>query len=248
MGNIALITSTIAPDPGVVSLKRINVADRLADYIGAFGFYCECLQKDVFQKLVYVDNSGYSLDALVSIARQRGLAARIEFISYKSTLSPKNGRFYLELNLIDYAVKNSVTLKESGADLIWKVTGRYLIKNIKAILAACRPFERDFYVNCRNFPAGWADFYLVGFNLAAYHKVFAANLHLYEGNVNGEVILRSYLESGNASGVNILRRLPRVPRIIGVRGYDGASYGGLVDSGKYYVRSVLNALLPRLWI
>jgi hypothetical protein len=248
MRNIALITSTIAPDPGVVSLKRINVKDRLADYINAFGFYCECLQEDVFQKIVYVDNSGYSLDDLVSIARQKDLTARIEFISYKSTLSPKNGRFYLELNLIDYAVKNSVVLNENGADLIWKITGRYLIKNIKSILSACRPFAGDFYINCRNFPAGWADFYLVGFNLTAYRKVFSSNIPLYEGNVNGEAILRSYLESEHASGLNIRRRLPRVPRIIGVRGYDGVSYGGLVDSGKYYVRSVLNTLLPQLWI
>lgn len=248
MGNIALITSTIAPDPGVISLKRINVKDRLADYINAFGFYCECLQKDVLQRIVYVDNSGYSLDDLVSIARAKGLTSRIEFISYKSTLSPRNGRFYLELNLIDHAVKSSAVLNESSADVIWKITGRYLIKNLKAILSACRRSECDFYINCRNFPAGWADFYLVGFKLSAYHKVFSPNIHLYEGNVNGEAILRSYLESGQASDLNILRRLPRVPRVIGVRGYDGASYGGVVDSGKYYVRSVLNTLLPKLWI
>jgi hypothetical protein len=249
MRDIALITSTIAPDPGVVGLQRINVKDRLDDYIKGLTFYCECLGQDVFQKLVYVDNSGYQLDDLVGVANDRQLSSRIEFISYKSTVSPKNGRFYLELNLINHAMKNSSFLNEDRDEVIWKVTGRYLIKNIRSIIARCRKQPQyDFYVNCRNYPADWADFYLVGFNFAAYQKVFSSNLHLYEGIVNGEEILRRYLDSEAVSGLKILRRLPSVPRVVGVRGYDGGKYGGIVDSVKFLARSALNAALPNFWI
>jgi hypothetical protein len=249
MKNIALITSTIAPDPGVVGLQRTNVQDRLEDYIKGLTFYCECLDRNVFQKLVYVDNSGYPLDDLVSIVAARRLAARVEFISYKSTVSPKNGRFYLELNLLNYAMKTAAFLNEAHDDVIWKVTGRYLIKNIGRIIANCRNHPQyDFYVNCRNHPAGWADFYLVGFTAPAYSRVFSSNLHLYEGIVNGEEILRRYLDSEAVSGLKILRRLPSVPRVVGVRGYDGGRYGGMVDSAKFLARSALNAVLPGFWI
>jgi hypothetical protein len=249
MRNLALVTSTIAPESGVVGLQRTNVKDRLDDYMKGLTFYCECLGQDVFRKLVYVDNSGYPLDDLVGIVKDRRLSSRVEFISYKSTVSPKNGRFYLELNLIHQAMKTSAILNDDGDDVIWKVTGRYLIKNIKSIITRCiqRP-QHDLYVNCRNYPAGWADFYLVGFNKRAYREVFSSNLHLYEGIVNGEEILRRYLDSEAVSGLKILRRLPSVPRVVGVRGYDGGKYGGMVDSAKFLARSALNAVLPSLWI
>jgi len=249
MRNIALITSTIAPDPGVVGLQRKNVIDRLDDYIKGLTFYCECLNQDVFQKLVYVDNSGYQLDDLVGIVNDKQVSPRVEFISYKSTDSPRNGRFYLELNLINHAMNTSSFLNEDRDSIIWKVTGRYLIKNIGNIISHCRkrpPY--DFYVNCRNYPAGWADFYLVGFSLTAYQTVFSSNLHLYEGIVNGEQVLRRYLDTEAVSGLKILRRLPSVPRVVGVRGYDSGKYGGMVDSAKFFVRSALNVLLPSFWI
>ena len=249
MKNIALLTSTIAPDPGVIGLQRTNVKDRLDDYIKGFTFYCECIEKNIFQKLVYVDNSGYQLDDLIRIANTRQLSPHVEFISYKSTVSPKNGRFYLELNLINFAMNTSSFLTENGDSLIWKVTGRYLIKNVGNIIERCRKYPQyDFYINCRNYPTRWADFFLVGFNLMAYREVFSSNLHLYEGIANGEEVLRHYLNSEAVSGLKILLRLPSVPRVIGVRGYDGGKYGGIVDSTKFYARRALNALLPNFWI
>jgi hypothetical protein len=247
--NIALITSTIAPDPGVIGLQRANARDRLDDYIKGLTFYCQCLSQNVFQKLVYVDNSGYRLDELMEIAKDWKVSSHVEFISYKSDVSPKNGRFYLELNLINHAIKTSAFLNENNDDVIWKVTGRYLIKNVRSILQQCQKLPRcDLYVNCRNYPSAWADFYLVGFNAAAYRMVFSANLQMYEGDNNGEAILRSYLDSEAISNLKILRRLPSVPRIIGVRGYDGARYGGMVDSAKFFARSAFNAVLPGFWI
>jgi hypothetical protein len=247
--NIALITSTISPDPGVVGLQRVNPRDRLDDYIKGLTFYCECLSENVFQKLVYVDNSGYPLDDLIDVARFRQVSSHVEFISYKSAVSPRNGRFYLELNLMNHALNTSLFLNENREDVIWKVTGRYLIKNVGSIIAKCQKLPRcDFYVNCRNYPSAWADFYLVGFDTAAYQKIFSANLHLYEGNINGEAILRSYLDSEAVSNLKVLRRLPSVPRVVGVRGYDGAKYGGLLDSAKFFARSAFNAVLPSFWV
>jgi hypothetical protein len=247
--NIALITSTIAPDPGVVGLQRANAKDRLGDYIKGLTFYCQCLRQNVFQKLVYVDNSGYPLDDLIEVAKDGQVSSQVEFISYRSTVSPKNGRFYLELHLLNHAINTSLFLNENRDDVIWKVTGRYLIRNVRSIVEQCQQLPHcDFYVNCRNYPSAWADFYLVGFTTAAYQEVFSENLQIYEGNINGEAILRSYLDSEAVSNLKILRRLPSVPRVVGVRGYDGAKYGGMVDSVKFLARSAFNAVLPSFWI
>lgn len=245
--NILLITSTIAPDSGVLSLKRINVKDRLDDYKKAFSFYCDQLKKNIFSNIVYVDNSGYDLDELKKISNEKNVQSKIEFISYKSNINCSNNRFYLEINLIEYFYQNSKIIKENISCTIWKVTGRYLIKNISSIIIKSKIKKYDFYINNRNYPYKIIDFYLVGFSLSAYKIIFSDNLGLYEGAKDGEIILREYLNN-KIPDLNILRRFPVVPRIIGIRGFDGGQYGGLKDLTKFYLRSLANIICPSLWL
>lgn len=246
--NIALITSTIAPDPNVHQLVRTNVADRLADYKVAFAFYCDQLNAGVFDRLVYVDNSGYDLREIEDIAREKGISERVEFISYISKISPNNNRFYLEINLIDYFVKNSLTLRNHPKGMVWKITGRYLIANIKSIIARCNGKPADFYVNMRNRPYKVVDFFLVGFNLAAYEALFLNNLAMYEGLHDDERALRRYLDADAPPSLRIRKRLPVTPRVIGVRGFDGGRYGGWNGTVKFYIRLIFNKALPFFWI
>jgi hypothetical protein len=249
MLNIALITSTIAPESGVHALKRSNVKDRLEDYKKAFSFYCERMEEGIFDRIVYVDNSEYDLEEIRKISIDKGVESKIEFITYKSTIDPRNSRFYLEINLIDYFYKNSVLLKENPSCMIWKITGRYVIKNISSIIPkSCIKEKYDLYINYRNSPYKVIDFYLVGFSGSAYKIIFADNLNLYAGIKDGEIILREYLNNPNMSGLKILRRFPVIPRIIGIRGYDEGRYGGKKDLTKFYLRTLANILIPSLWI
>lgn len=249
MLNIALITSTIAPEPGVFALNRANIKDRLEDYKKAFSFYCDRMQEGIFDRIVYVDNSGYDLEEIKKISIDKGVHSKIEFITYKSTIDPINSRFYLEINLIDYFYKNSVLLKENPSCTIWKITGRYVIKNISSIISkSCIKGEYDLYMNYRDYPYKVVDFYLVGFSGSAYKIIFADNLNLYAGIKDGEIILRDYLNNKNLSGLKILRRFPVIPRIIGIRGYDEGKYGGKKDLMKFYLRTLANILIPFLWI
>ena len=246
--NIALLTSTIAPDANVHLLARTNVSQRLEDYKAAFSFYCDQLKAGVFSRLVYVDNSGYDLSEIESIARNKNVLAQVEFIGYKSNIAPNNNRFFLEINLIDYFIKNSSTLRNYPDALVWKITGRYLIENVGNIVNHCNQIHADVYINMRNHPYKVVDFYFVGFTLAAYEALFAKNLHLYEGLSDGELTLRRYLDSNGLPSLCIQKRLPVTPRLIGVRGFDGGRYGGRKDTAKFYIRSFFNRILPALWI
>jgi len=246
---ILLITSTIAPAADTFALKVVNSRSRLDDYKSAFLFYCQALKKNAFDRIVYVDNSGHPLDELEEIAVKEGVDSQIEFISYQSNIDPKNNsRFYLEINLIDYFYKNSKFLKDHPDSIVWKVTGRYLIKNIGKIISASNDANNDLYINCRNHPYKVVDFYLVGMSSAAYSAIFSNNLALYKGTTDGEIILREYIDKTDTSQLKILTRFPVVPRILGTRGFDGNKYGGAKDLTKYYFRSILNVLMPSLWL
>ncbi len=246
---ILLITSTIAPAADTFSLKVVNSRSRLDDYKSAFLFYCKALKKNAFERIVYVDNSGHSLDELQEIAVKEGVDSQIEFISYQSSVDPKiNSRFYLEINLIDYFFKNSNLLKNYPDSIVWKVTGRYLIKNISKIISASNDSNYDLYINCRNHPYKVVDFYLVGMSATTYSTIFSNNLELYKGTTDGEIILREYVDQIDKSQLKILTRFPVVPRILGTRGFDGNKYGGTKDLTKYYFRSILNVLMPSLWL
>lgn len=249
--HILLITSTIAPSQGVFALQRANILDRLNDYKLAFTEYCKLLKDGPYQKIVYVDNSGYNLRELKDIACHYGVESKVEFISYISTTPPNNSRFYLEINLIEHFLRTSVTLQKLPNSMVWKVTGRYRVKNISPIIKSSldKP-SVDIFINFRNYPYKVVDFYLIGFRPAAYKKLISENIEIYSGTRDGELILRKHLDSQTEKNTNIsmLKRFPYPPRIVGIRGYDGGQYGGIKDFIKYNFRLVLNKLIPFVWV
>jgi len=248
MINIALITSTIAPKKSVFSLKEKDPLLRMEQYKEAFGFYITCLENKTFDKIVYVDNSGHCLKELSDLASDNGVLSQIEFISYESTIDVKNNsRFYLEINLIDYFIQNSKTLRDYPSCMIWKVTGRYIISNISEIIKNSKN-GYDMYFNYRNIPEKCVDFYLVGFNESAYKKIFASQIDIYKGLTSGELILRKQLDIVEKNNLKILKRLPLTPLISGTRGWDGARYGEGKDLMKYYLRELVLRIFPFLWI
>lgn len=247
--NIALITSTIRPDPNVILLKRTNPEERLSDYQNAFRFYCTKLQNGVFDSIVYVDNSGYPLDSLKDIAHQMNCAENVEFISYTSTADPTRSRFYLEMNLIDHAIKVSekINLPNNQLPFVWKITGRYLIENIAKIVSSST-HHIDLYINVRDYPDRWADFFLVGFNAVKYSSILGSNIDKYCSTEDGERVLRQRIDNGDFMNYRIVKRFNVTPKVIGVRGYDAKSYNNLSNNAKYYARVLMNYVLPDVWI
>ena len=79
MKNILLMTSTIKPTPDTFLLKVVAADVRLSQYRAALDFYLDQLALGVFDCIVYMDNSGYPLDALREQVGARDLTGQVEF-------------------------------------------------------------------------------------------------------------------------------------------------------------------------
>lgn len=246
---ILLITSTIAPASGALLLKVTDPVSRLAEYCAALDTYLALLDRGLVDHIVYADNSGYPLDALQAIVGRRGHAERVEFLSFRSGDDPQAGRYYLEMQLIDTAFRISQVLDVDQDQRIWKVTGRYIIGNIARIIATAPP-EFDLYVNCRNYPMRFLDFYIVAFGSQTYPRLLGRDIGLYTaGELSGEIILRERIDAGVFEGMAIIPRFRQPPRLTaGRRGYDGASYASGKEMVKYMIRRVACTVTPWLWL
>lgn len=245
--NVLLITSTIAPSKGVFLLKVQSPEVRLEHYKGALKFYLDLLRKGVFDHIVYMDNSGYPLDDIFDLARNANLEDRVEILSHIQTVPINNSRYFLEINLIDHAMRNSKVIISNPTAIIWKVTGRYIIANAESIVTSYPPAS-DLYINLRNYPHKTTDFYFLGFRCETYRRHIGLDIGAYEGMESGEDILRRKIDAKCYPDVIVYKRFRRTPRLKGVRGFDGAQYGKGKDLMKYAVRSLSNSLLPCLWI
>jgi hypothetical protein len=133
MKNILLLTSTIRPKANQPQLKLADPAERLKDYRKALEFYVRLVEAGTLDKIVYADNSGEDLRCLSS----HFPADRIEWISnYDLDYDSSYHRGYGEFRLVDHAFSSSRTLASlAPEDRVWKVTGRYIVKNLSTVMA-----------------------------------------------------------------------------------------------------------------
>jgi hypothetical protein len=246
MTDVLLMTSTIAPSKQAALLVFRDPEQRLREYATALSFYVDLLRRNVFDKLVYADNSGHDLGSLAKIAEEAGVADRCEFLSFVQTPPPEANRYYLETQLLIEAMARSRFLAEENA-AIWKITGRYLIVNLERIIRRA-PKTGDLYINCRNHPTRVVDFYLTRFTRPVFDRLLAANLEEFAGLRTGEETLRERIDRNSDPAIKVIPRFNETPRIMGTRGFDGARYGGAKDHAKFVVRSALNTLLPGIWV
>ena len=245
--HILLITSTIAPAKDTFQLVVRDAEQRLRQYVAAFRFYVSRLCDGTFHRIVYMDNSGYSLDRLEQIARENGVSDRVEFLSCVQNVPGRNSRYYLEMQLIDRAMRESRFLNETPIAIIWKVTGRYLVRNAAALVASW-PGDTDIYIHHRNHPYPVVDFYFFGFVRRSYGLHIGSQIELFQRLEDGERILRRRIDVGDFQGIRITKRFKFTPRLEGTRGYNGDSYSGPAYVLRYAVRVVANRLLPGWWI
>lgn len=246
MKNILLMTSTIAPADDVHMLVRKDPKSRLADYKMSLEFQIDLLKSGTIDAIVYADNSGFPLDQLKNICEKASVSDRVEFISYKSDGLASLSRYFHEINLIGRTIAASKLLSNEAPLRIWKLTGRYIVTNIGKIIRDAP--DCDLYINCRNHPEPWADFYLAAFTIRGYTEILAKDPEKYRDTIVGERILRETIDTKSFLGCKIVKRFTRVPRILGIRGLDGVQYSGFSGTIKYYVRTAANRIMPPLWI
>ncbi|MCX4188430.1 hypothetical protein [Methylophaga sp. OBS4] len=241
MRNIVLLTATIRPKVDQPKLALTNVDERLADYRKALRFYTEKLKSGIIDNIVFVDNSGYDLDDI-----KKEYPGGVEFISFYDLDYPKGyHRGYGEFRLIDYAHDNSVTLARLGdADHVWKITGRYIIKNMERVIRFA-PEHVDVYVNSRG---NWIDMEIMSWSAKGYSSYIRNAWQSFAGRMPPELKLKEIIDNHLPDGVRVVDTFYYPPFVIGRRGTDVSSFVGrlgyLRQAGKV-MRSLCLFLLRR---
>jgi hypothetical protein len=243
------MTATVTPLAGIPALSRTDPAKRMQDYRTSIAFYSELL-KGCFDGIIFAENSATDISAIVSdIAIKRQLDL-VEFISfYGLDYPPQYGRGYGEFRMIDYAIANSKLLLPD--DVIWKVTGRYIVKNIQRIVQS-RPSTADIYCHLRNYPYELCELYLLAWNSFGYETILKGiypslrNDIIPKRHTIEETLFRDLIDRSSKK-VNIVPRFRAVPIVEGVRGWDNSQYSN-AWSMKIAVRRLANTFVPSLWI
>ncbi len=246
--NILLITATLKPPAGMPNLVRTDPALRLKDYQWALGFYVSLLGT-ALDKIVFVDNSGAELGELKAVVR--GADCDVEFLSFDGMNHPPTfGRGYAEFKLLDYAMDHARTVcaAPDGARF-WKVTGRYRVQNLPAIIRRAPPSFRV-YADLRRYPIPWLDTRILAWTHKGYRTVFRGIYEeLREDLLRAPAEERLYsLLLAHLGRSGIVPRFTVQPRVEGTRGFDNRNYHTGINLLKYYIRRVTRRLVPSLWI
>lgn len=240
MKNFLLLTSTIKPNPNQPQLKLSNPQERLEDYRKALVFYANALNEGRVDGIVFVDNSGFDLKCLSDDFPSK----KIEWLSFFGLDYPTSyHRGYGEFKLIDYAFANSSTLKGlNEGDAVWKITGRYIIKNLKSVLRYA-PSYFDVYcdINC-NAKRNWVDMGIMAWSIAGYESIIKGICENFKTGMAPELIMCRLIADAAKSSDGVVTRFYWMPLISGRRGFDGGQFQGKFTYLKFLLASSINWL------
>jgi hypothetical protein len=247
------MTATIAPPPGVPALRRVDPAERLADYESALSFYLG-LPAEAVDRVVFADNSNADLGALERVVSEHGSGKDVELLAFDGLDYPvEHGRAVGEMRLIETALGRSRLLSALPDDEpFWKVTGRLRFTNLARLIAS-EPPGAELYADFRRVPRPWVDtrvfactprafreLFLPRVELMRQHELERAGFSAPEERLFGEL----FPERERA---RIVPRLRYEPRIEGYSGHgdDYARPSRRLWSG---VRGAIRRICPPLWI
>lgn len=237
MKNIVLLTSTIKPKSDQPKLIVTNEKERLQQYKTALRHYVALLKKNIIDNIIYVDNSGYDLSEL----KKEFKSNQIEWVSYYDLDVPSGyHRGYGEFRLIDFAHNNSVILEAaSNDDIIWKITGRYIIDNFETLIKK-KPKHFDFYCNLNK---NWMDMEVFGWNKRGYKEIVKGIYKKFNSKYPPELIFGKTVKDENNKELSIESKFYWPPVILGKRGTDGSSFQGKYTHIKIKVIMLYRTLI-----
>lgn len=250
--NILLLTATITPLSGIPILARTDPSARLDDYANALKFYLSLVDQCV-DYIIFVENSNSDISRLRAIVDQANLTKSVEFIVFEGLdFPPAYGRGYGDFKCVEYAMNHSTILdSQPGDSIVWKVTGRYLIKNLCRIIAT-KPSRFDVYCHCRNRPMRFAEMYLIAWTRSGYQAGLKNIYQEVRDDISSEhspeVAFRNVLEQRSKT-IKIVPRFKVTPFYDCVLGYTNQRLSSepyyLL---KYYLRRTASWVMPWLWI
>jgi hypothetical protein len=127
------VVMTACINPGSTNVHRSDPEVRLKDYENSLKFWLG-INDSRIKNIIFIDNSGYSLDSLKSIFNSYNPWNRnCEFISLNcNDIPPRIHYGYAEFKLLDLGLEQSKIIQAS--DYIIKATGRYQFPAISRLL------------------------------------------------------------------------------------------------------------------
>jgi hypothetical protein len=211
---ICLVLHATVDVRGVVFVKRDDPRERFEDYRRALK---QWVQRDDFDKLVFVENSGYDVSPLQEIVDQSPLGNdMVEFLSFDGQDFPRElGKGYGETLNFQHVLDNSKILAED--DMLVRNNGRYYIENMHAFFEALQP-PTEILVEMRQF-LSYADVTVLGGTVDFFRKYICP----YGWDVNdskGYYMEHAYARATHralADGL-VWRPFPEVPSVVGFSG------------------------------
>lgn len=245
---VLIMTSTIRPRADAAYVGYLDPKARLNDYRSALAFYAPMVG-NVFSKLVYIDNSGESLEPFQSFASNPNITL---YSYYGLDYPPEYGRGYGEMKIIERAYElDELNLSESR--YVWKVTGRYKVMNLASIVG-CDRSSRNPEIIChsRSIPRHWTELYCLGWNPSGFRKFVSRLSHQFRHDVTDlwpEVLMNALVQDKRRySDLRVRCRFPRTPWVEGVRGLNGLPFHTRSQRVKHIVREWSRLVLPWLWV
>jgi hypothetical protein len=249
---VLLLTATVQPLSGLPLLARTDPALRLADYQRALGTYLDMLEAGTFDQIVFAENSNYDLYSLKQLVDARGLSERVDFVSFTGLdFEPSKGRGYGEFKMVDHAMAHSKMLIELHDAVVWKCTGRYVVRNLKEIMRTAGDF--DLLCHCKNFPIRWCELFLMAWNARGYaglvrgmYPKLANDIHP-PGHSTEEALFRRLVDEPPL-GLRVVPRFKRHPMVEGIRAWNNDRFDNPWISPKTWVRGVCARWVPSIWV
>ena len=253
--DILVLTATLTPQPDSFQLVRRDPIIRLQDYVTSLQFYLTKVPK-VFDRLVFIENSGSDLRPLKDVATALGQNDRVVFVGLNCNDFPsKWGRGYGEFLLLDNGLAQVPGLRSH--DRIWKVSGRLRVLNIERLVRH-RPLKFDLYCDLRDVPLigeafggnKWMDTRCWAATYAFFNSVFRGQCeNMKHHDVGGSAEKYLYrLVRGLPDSHMIVPRFRIQPNIAGYSGYANADYQSVGYRAKNMVRAISRRLVPWVWL
>ncbi len=228
---------------------------RQKDYCNSLKFYVE--NHPQIRNIIFVENSGWSLDTMKEAARNNPHKKNLEFISLNCNDFPRTfGKGYGESLLMEKGIEQSQLIK--NVNYIAKITGRIYLLNITQILTSVKnnydclcDFKDQGYLIKRFLGEQTAspncDTRFLVFSKDLYHKYFQP-LHQKHDRGCFYFELQYYDAIKKAKQeFTVIDRFPIEPKFSGVAGhFQGKNYDSKSEQVKYLIRSNLRKAIPAI--
>lgn len=242
-----ILTGTIKPPNNAKDLTHTDPQKRLQEYKESLIHHIGLLKLNTIDKIIFIENSNYGTSELSDLVIRENMEDKITLISYDgNNYRGEKTRFFGESEILYNALKK-FSQPSAQDEIIWKVTGRYIVKNLDVIIKSTGD-DFDMAMHFRDYPLRYVDFGLVGFKKTPGIQFFEKVLNHENAFRRDESLVRELLASGELGELKILKRLPEPPDFKGIRGSDSSSYEGWKYRLKFHLRRISNRVLPSLWI